>query len=125
MSVSVREKNKGSGEWWIFVQHHGQRKSKKIGRDKRFALEAAKKIEAKLILGDLNLKNADDKTFGHYAKSWISTTVPASCKKISISDYTGILNNHVLPDLEKTPVADISKATVKKILQKKILFLFM
>lgn len=120
MSVIVREKISGSGEWWIFVEHHGQRKSKKIGRDKRFALEAAKKIEAKLILGDLNLKNADDKTFGHYAKSWIETTVPATCKKISISDYTGILKNHLLPDLENTPVTEITKATVKKLLQKKI-----
>jgi integrase len=120
MSVQVREKIKGSGEWWIFIEHHGQRKSKKIGRDKRFALEAAKKIEAKLVLGDLNLKNNDDKTFGHYAKLWIEITVPATCKEISISDYTGILKNHIRPNLENIPVTEISKATVKQLLQKKI-----
>ena len=120
MSVQVREKIKDSGDWWIFIEHHGQRRSKKIGRDKRFALEAAKKIEAKLILGDLKLSKNEDVTFGHYAKTWIENTVPATCKKISISDYTGILKNHVLPDLEKTPVTDINKAVVKKLLQKKL-----
>jgi len=120
MSVQVREKIKDSGDWWIFIEHHGQRRSKKIGRDKRFALEAAKKIEAKLILGDLKLSKNEDVTFGHYAKTWIENTVPATCKKISISDYTGILQNHVLPDLEKTPVTDINKAVVKKLLQKKL-----
>ncbi|HUN53559.1 MAG TPA: site-specific integrase [Smithella sp.] len=120
MSVQVREKIKGSGDWWIFIEHHGQRRSKKIGRDKRFALEAAKKIEAKLILGDLKLEKNEDVTFGHYAKTWIENTVPATCKRISISDYTGILKNHVLPDLEKTPVTDISKAVVKKLLQQKL-----
>jgi len=120
MSVQVREKIKDSGDWWIFIEHHGQRRSKKIGRDKRFALEAAKKIEAKLILGDLKLSKNEDVTFGHYAKTWIENTVPATCKRISISDYTGILKNHVLPDLEKTPVTDINKAVVKKLLQKKL-----
>ena len=120
MSVQVREKIKDSGDWWIFIEHHGQRRSKKIGRDKRFALEAAKKIEAKLILGDLKLNKNEYDTFGHYAKTWIENTVPATCKRISISDYTGILKNHVLPDLEKTPVTDINKAVVKKLLQKKL-----
>src|SRR5208283_1670690 len=120
MSVQVREKIKDSGDWWIFIEHHGQRRSKKIGRDKRFALEAAKKIQAKLILGDLKLSKNEDVTFGHYAKTWIENTVPATCKRISISDYTGILKNHVLPDLEKTPVTDINKAVVKKLLQKKL-----
>jgi len=120
MSVQVREKIKDSGDWWIFIEHHGQRRSKKIGRDKRFALEAAKKIEAKLILGDFKLSKNEDVTFGYYAKTWIENTVPATCKRISISDYTGILKNHVLPDLEKTPVTDINKAMVKKLLQKKL-----
>ena len=31
MGAIAREKKKGSGEWWVFVSHKGQRKSKKIG----------------------------------------------------------------------------------------------
>ena len=48
MGVTVRGKKKG--EWWVFIIHQGKRRSKKIGRDKRLALEVAKKIEAKLAL---------------------------------------------------------------------------
>jgi integrase len=44
MGVKVREKPKGSGNWWIFINHQGKRKSKKIGKDKCLAREVAKKI---------------------------------------------------------------------------------
>ena len=33
MGVKVREKPKNSGNWWIFIDHQGRRKAKKIGRD--------------------------------------------------------------------------------------------
>ena len=55
MGVKVREKPKNSGNWWIFIDHQGRRKAKKIGRDKRVALAVAKKIEARLVLGELAL----------------------------------------------------------------------
>jgi hypothetical protein len=38
MGVKIREKPKGSGEWWIFINHHGNRKSKRVG-DKETAQE--------------------------------------------------------------------------------------
>ena len=34
MGVKVREKVKGSGEWWIFIDQNCRRKSKKKGKDK-------------------------------------------------------------------------------------------
>ena len=43
MSVKIREKPPGSGEWWTFIDHRGQRKAKKIG-DEKTAREVAKKI---------------------------------------------------------------------------------
>jgi integrase len=61
MGVKVREKPKGSGMFWIFVDHQGKRKAKKIGKDKRLANEVAKKIEAKLTLGDLDLQANKEK----------------------------------------------------------------
>ena len=123
MGVKVREKPKGSGVWWIFIDHRGRRKAKKIGRDKKVALGVAKKIEAKLTLGDLGLiekKQVTAATFEEYAQTWITLTVPATCKPSSIGDYTGILNNHVLPVFGKTPVNEINKLMVKKFLMKKI-----
>ncbi len=46
MSVTVREKTKGSGVWWLFINHNGKRRSKQIGRDKAEALRIAKVVRA-------------------------------------------------------------------------------
>ncbi len=76
MGVKVREKPIGSGEWWIFIEHQTKRKAKKIGKDRKLANEVAKKIEAKLILGDLDL-NPEDKIetpiFKEYANIFLNT----------------------------------------------------
>jgi len=57
MAVKIRERPKGSGEWWLFIDHQGKRKAKKIGKDKKLARDMAKKIEAKLALGEMNGKS--------------------------------------------------------------------
>ena len=52
--VKVRERPKGLGTRWIYIDHQGKRKAKQVG-DKKLALEAARKIEAKLTLGDVGI----------------------------------------------------------------------
>lgn len=52
MGVSIREKEKGSGVWWIFIRHNNQRKAKKIGA-KALAQKAKTIMEARLIANDL------------------------------------------------------------------------
>ncbi len=59
MGVKVREKPIGSGVYWIFINHNGKRKSKKIGKDEKLANEVAEKIKAKLVLGELNIEKAE------------------------------------------------------------------
>jgi integrase len=126
MGVKVREKPKNSGIWWIFIDHQGRRKAKKIGRDKRVALEVAKKIEARLVLGDMKLisdnsiQKSEASTFEEYAATWIKVTVPATCKPSTLKDYEIILNKHVLPEIGKKPVNEISRLMVKQSLMKKI-----
>jgi integrase len=126
MGVKVREKIKNSGVWWVFIDHQGRRKAKKIGRDKRVALEVAKKIEAKLTLNGMNLFSEKEvqkpqvSTFEEYAATWIKVTVPATCKLSTLKDYKGILNNHVLPEIGKKPVNEISRLVIKQSLMKKI-----
>lgn len=123
MGVKVREKIKGSGDWWIFIHHNGKRKSKIIGRDRKAALAIAKKLEAKLASGDILIEDHEDEqknpVFEEYAGIWISVTVPATCKPSSISDYKGILNNHVLPEFGKKPVNEITRMMVRNFLMKK------
>jgi len=123
MGVKVREKKKGSGIWWIFIDHRGRRRAKKVGRDKKTAEGIAKKIEAKLVLGDMGL--AEKKTvaaamFEEYANIWITLTVPATCKPSTTGDYKGILKNHVLPVFRKTRVNEINRFMVKSFLMKKM-----
>lgn len=124
MAVKVREKPAGSGDWWVFIDHHGKRKAKKVGRDKRVALEVAKKIEAKLTLGDLSLtegKEGDNvSTFGNYAASWITLTVPATCKWSTQCDYTTVLKKHVLPVFGQKAVNEITRMMVKNFLMGKV-----
>ena len=31
MGVKVREKVKGSGEWWLFIDNRGRRKARRVG----------------------------------------------------------------------------------------------
>jgi len=124
MGVKVREKIKGSGEWWVFINHHGRRKAKKIGKDKKVAEDIAKKIEAGLVLGKVNLGNEGPKKnyplFMEYAATWIKVIIPATCKPSTLRDYKGILKNHVLPEFGEKPVDEITRLMVKRFLMKKI-----
>ena len=74
MGVRVREKPPGSGTFWIFINHKGRRKSKKIGPDEGLANEVAQKIAAKLTLGEFDLIQ-DDKSealaFKDYCVLWL------------------------------------------------------
>jgi integrase len=123
MGVKVREKSKKSGIWWIFINHKGKRGSKKVGRDKKIALAMAKKIEARLILGEISLdkdkKEENYPLFEEYAGTWIQVIIPATCKPSTLSDYQGILKNHVLPKFGKTQVNEITRLMVKSFLMKK------
>ncbi len=126
MGVKVREKPKGSGIWWIFIDHKGRRKAKKIGRDKKVALAMAKKIEGKLALGDMKLSSDKERqepevsTFEEYSGTWVNVTVLATCKPSTFGDYKGILKNHVLSEFGKKPVNEITRLMVKSFLMKKV-----
>jgi integrase len=59
MAVKVRE---WKGAWWVFVDHKGRRKAKRVGTGrpgKRAAETAAERIQARLTLGDWSLLDAE------------------------------------------------------------------
>ena len=123
MGVKVREKTKGSGIWWIYIDHQGRRRAKKVGRDKKAAEGIAKKIEAKLVLGDMDLaekKTVTVATFEEYANTWMTFNVLATCKPSTEKDYRSILDNHVLPAFGKKSVMEIKRMMIKKFLMGKI-----
>jgi integrase len=54
--MGVKLRLKGS-KWFVFINHKGQRKAKCVGTDKRVAEEVRRRLEAKLVLGDVPLKD--------------------------------------------------------------------
>jgi integrase len=102
MGVKVREKPLGSGIFWVFINHQGKRKSKKIGTDKKQAHEIAEKIKAKLVLGELNIEKTEAPcpAFKEYAELWLS--LPHDWKEATGEQYKHNLNKHVYPVLGST-----------------------
>jgi len=112
MGVTVKEKK--PGEWWVFINHQGKRKAKKIGRDKRTAQEVAKKIEARLALGEFFL---DDKkevpTFKHYAKKWFTGYGESKLKSSTLTIYGFYLKKHVFPIFGDKKIDSITRPDIK------------
>lgn len=138
MGVKVRERPKGSGVWWIFIDHQGIRKSKKIGKDRRVALEAAKRIEARLVLGDLAFL-ADEGTEreqrvptlreyvygwkdneGRFSMGWVEKYARISVKRSTCRNYEVILKKHLLPALGNERLDRISTRAVADLMVQKI-----
>jgi integrase len=71
MGVKVKERIPGSGVFWIFINHNGRRKAKKIG-SQAAALAVAKKIEARLVLGESFLPEKEPRlpTLSEYYKTF-------------------------------------------------------
>ena len=122
MAVKVRERPKGSGVWWVFIDHQGKRKAKKIGRDRKLAGKVAKKIEAKLVLDDFDLDQEgkpDVPKFGEYAQLYLNTFVKLHHKPTTVDSYRSILENHILPLFKNHRLDEISRKDIKAFIIKK------
>jgi integrase len=121
MGVRINERPKGSGIWWIFISHHGKRKAKKIGKDKRLAREVAKKFEARLVLGELELSRDKSRLlFNDYARTWLDGYAATTLKYSTFRGYQKILKKHLLPYFGDKTLPTITRADCKQILFKKI-----
>jgi integrase len=121
MGVKVREKPIGSGIFWIFINHQGRRKSKKIGKDENLAMEVAKKIEAKLILGDIGLPFDEEckaPTFKEYAEKWRETYIKSLRRQSTYERYGDILKRYVYPKIGKRPIDEIKRSEIRDLLLK-------
>lgn len=126
MGVKVREKPPGSGIWWIFIDHEGNRKAKKIGKDKRLALDVAKKIEAKLTLGDVGLadkKASSCPTFNEFVKGWTDPqghrhlgwedkVASLSLKSSTRRGYAHLLTTHLCPEFGNSRLDEITSRQI-------------
>ncbi len=119
MGVSVREKEPGSGVWWIFLHHNGKRRSKKIGAEKE-ARDVAAKIEAKIILGELDIDKSEKEKicFGEYSKKYLAF-IKMNRRNSTHERYSQVLRDHVSPTFKNKPVDSIKRGEIRDLLIKK------
>src|SRR5712691_6517919 len=112
MAVKVKQHK---GKWWVFIDHKGKRKAKCVG-SKQAAETAAKKIEARLTLGDFTL--LDDKPqrpFDAYFQHWLETYVTAHCKARTCDLYEAAFRLYLLPAFGQKDVTAITREQVKQL----------
>jgi integrase len=113
MAVKVRQHK---GAWWVFIDHHGKRKAKRIGASKRAAETVAEKIQAKLALGQFEIQDEKPKRpFDAYFQQWLDTYVKAHCKERTYVLYEGAFRLHLLPALGQKDIAEITREEVKRL----------
>jgi integrase len=120
MGITVRERPKDSGVYWVFINHNGRRKAKKVG-DKKTAVAVAKRVQETIVNGDLGIlvKNKIP-LLKECADKWLATYVQASCKPATYRLYEMLLRVHLLPVFGIRAIDDISLADVKDLVFKKV-----
>jgi len=112
------------GAWWLFIDHRGKRKAKRVGVGKegrKAALAAAEQIQARLALGDLSpLERPEPPTpFEPYARRWLRETVTPYRKPRTAEFYRGLLEHHLFPVFGAEPLTAITRARIRELIAAK------
>lgn len=121
MGVKVREKIKGSGHWYVFINHNG-RKAVSVG-DKDIAEEVAKKISAAIVLGQFNLSEKELQTvvtFFIFSKTWMEDSIKGILSDSTYERYGQVLVRDVLPYFGEMPLDKITVKDVSDFIKKLI-----
>ena len=130
MGVLVKERVKG--EWWIFINHKGKRKAKKIG-NKRIAMDAARKIEAKLTLGEWDIEQGSVRVptlkeyidgwrdnSGERQSGWYEKTALLSLKHSTYRSYRLIIDHDLIPVFGSKPINEITSRMISDLISQKV-----
>ena len=116
MGVRVRKRK---GQWYVFVDFHGQRKAKCVGSSRKVAEEIKRQLEAKLVLGDLGVFGADGPripTFNLYADEWLKDYARVECKRSTAEGYEGVLRQYLRPRFGSRQLDEITRDDIKKLI---------
>ena len=109
MGVKIRFR---SGGWWIFIDHQGRRRAKKVG-DRATALQVAQRVRERLALGDFTLLGTDTESLTTYATRWLTDGEKA--RKASTHRFYSVnLTRHILPIIGDQPIGSIRRAECRK-----------
>ena len=124
MGVKVREKVNGSGEWWVFINHQGRRKAKRVGvgrSGKKAAELVALKISARLAGGDTGPLDppsaptpaASVPTFKEYAERWLETVGSVRLRPSTVEQYRNRLRVRIYPVLGRLPLTSLTREAAR------------
>jgi integrase len=114
MAVIVREKLKGSGEWWVFINHKGKRRSKKVGT-KKAANAVRREVEARLARGDMGMVKERCPTLSSYGKEVLNSPLNDWAYRTG-KEYRLAFKLHIKPCVGSMRVDEIKRRNVKKMI---------
>ncbi len=101
--------------WWVYIDHQGRRKAKKIG-DKATAHEVAKRIRERLLLGDLSLLTSEPaETLERYGTRWLEQG-EGNRKASTHRFYRFNLARHIVPVLGARPITAVTRADCRDLI---------
>ncbi len=115
MGVKVRERN---GAWWIFIDHYGQRKARRIGAGpsgKKAALQVAQQIQARLTLGEPAFGSPSAGiTLEAYANTFLER-IQHTRKPSTHEGYQQTLTHNIEPMLGHLDLQAVTREKVKSL----------
>jgi integrase len=99
--------------WWVFINHAGKRKSKRIG-DKASATRVAQAIRERIAKGDLQLEQTNPETLAVYADAW-QTGLSKALKASTLRFYGDNLRRYILPALGSRPISSINRRDCREL----------
>ncbi len=116
MGVTVRKKD---GAWYVFVNHNGQRKAKRIGESRNAAMQVKRALEAQLSLGDVGVFQESKEqapSFDSFASYWMRDYARLECKASTADGYEGVLRQYLRPKFGARRMDEIKRDDVKKLI---------
>jgi len=113
MGVKIRQ---WKGAWWVFINHQGTRKAKRIGTGepgKKAAKQVAQQIQARLALGQTAFDRAQTSiTLEAYADTFLER-IEQTRKHTTHGDYQKMLDRYILPVFRGVDLHQITRDKVK------------
>ena len=123
MGVKVRH---WKGAYWVFINHRGRRKAKRVGegeKAKRAAQRAAEIIQGKLAAGDVSTLEESRgrvRTLKEFAEDWLKTAVVLHCKPATQENYQGAMRRHWLPALGGLALPGVTRERIRMVMAEKL-----
>jgi hypothetical protein len=107
------------GKLYLVIDHHGKRKTRMVGTDRKIAEEVRRQVEAELVLGDFGMLGSEQRpmpTFGEYADEWLRDYARLECKTSTADGYEGVLRQYLRPRFATKRLDEVKRDDIKALI---------